>query len=129
MKPLDPVAMLQANLPIVIGVLAVLVVSLGILVAVVRAVLTSAAERGRVERARAWAAGVYGLWSGLEDSATWAPDRARNSLKSWYGVTTGQQLGQLIDDLESGSTGRSRLGHGPGRGSAPEWGVAGGVVG
>ncbi|MEQ1502066.1 MAG: DUF1266 domain-containing protein [Myxococcota bacterium] len=52
-----------------------------------------------------WAAGAYGLWTGGEDCATWAADRARESLASWYGATDPAALAGTIDALVAGQTG------------------------
>src|SRR5687768_12099979 len=49
-----------------------------------------------------WAAGAYGMWTGGEDCATWDPERARQSLQSWYGATDAASLGRTIDGLATG---------------------------
>jgi hypothetical protein len=50
-----------------------------------------------------WAAGAYGMWTGGEDCATWDPERARQSLQSWYGATDAASLGRTIDGLATGN--------------------------
>jgi hypothetical protein len=54
-----------------------------------------------------WAHGAYGLWTGMEDSATWTRERARDSLASWYGARDGAALGAVLDGLGAGQTGNA----------------------
>jgi hypothetical protein len=54
-----------------------------------------------------WAAGAWGLWSGAEDSAGWAADRAIQSLASWYGARDATALRGVIDGLIAGQTGNA----------------------
>jgi hypothetical protein len=49
-----------------------------------------------------WAAGAYGMWTGGEDCATWDPERARQSLQSWYGAGDGASLSRTLDGLATG---------------------------
>lgn len=50
-----------------------------------------------------WAAGAYAMWTGGEDCATWDPDRARQSLRAWYGAGDAASLARVIDTLASGA--------------------------
>ena len=59
-------------------------------------------SRVRASRAAKWLAGVYGTWTGLEDSAAWERDRASSSLRDWYGVQTQADLDALLEDLVRG---------------------------
>jgi hypothetical protein len=52
-----------------------------------------------------WLAGVYGAWTGLEDSAAWDRERALTSLRSWYKVENANDLDSLLEDLVRGQTG------------------------
>ena len=54
------------------------------------------------DQAKQWLAGVYGVWCGLEDSATWEAGRAQQSLKSWYGIEDESDLRGTIDQLSKG---------------------------
>ncbi|MCB9656736.1 MAG: DUF1266 domain-containing protein [Sandaracinaceae bacterium] len=59
-------------------------------------------SRLRGNRAALWLAGVYGAWTGLEDSASWDRDRAQSSLRSWYGIENANDLDSLLEDLVRG---------------------------
>ena len=56
-------------------------------------------SRQRAAKAAKWLAGVYGTWTGLEDSATWERQRASSSLRDWYGVQSQADLDALLEDL------------------------------
>ncbi len=85
--------LLQQNMPLVVGAVAVFVVGLGAAIGIINA-------RGGPKLAARWAHGVYGLWSGAEDSGTWANDRAQQSLKSWYGITDRPTLMKMVESLK-----------------------------
>ena len=76
-----------------------------VLLGIVFAVIKMAMSRKNKDMIPRWARGAYGLWTGGDDSATWARDRAVNSLKSWYGATNVGAFRGVIDDLKSGTTG------------------------
>lgn len=59
-------------------------------------------SRMRAARAAKWLAGVYGTWTGLEDSGTWERQRASSSLRDWYGVQSQADLDALLEDLVRG---------------------------
>lgn len=67
--------------------------------------VTLAAGRRRAAALRRWARGAYGLWTGGEDSGTWAQDRASQSLASWYGATGPGRFWEVIAELRDGQTG------------------------
>ena len=46
-----------------------------------------------------WARGAYSLWTGGEDCATWAADRARRALDDWYGATDADETLENIHEL------------------------------
>jgi len=59
-------------------------------------------SRVRAARAAKWLAGVYGTWTGLEDSGAWERERAISSLRSWYAVESQADLDALLEDLVRG---------------------------
>ncbi len=89
------------NLTVLIPVVAVAVVLLGVVIAVARAAMARRAGEA-VDR---WIRGAFSVWTGGEDSAAWAADRARASLKSWYGVEGGAAFWEVIKGLRQGQTG------------------------
>ena len=54
-------------------------------------------------RAR-WAAGVYGVWTGADDSGSWDRQRAQRSLSDWYGAQDADGLEEVVDGLVAGRT-------------------------
>ncbi len=90
---MDPAQFVNDNLPLVIGGAAAVVVILGAVIGVV-------SMRSGPKTAARWAHGVYGLWSGAEDSGTWPAERARQSLQSWYGITDRATLKNHIEVLK-----------------------------
>jgi hypothetical protein len=93
---MDPAQLIKDNLPLVIGAVAATVVVLGVVVGFIT-------SRGGPKLAARWAHGVYGLWSGAEDSGTWAAERAQQSLQSWYGISDRPSLMKLVEGLKSGA--------------------------
>jgi hypothetical protein len=59
--------------------------------------------RGGSQTAARWSHGAYGIWSGLEDSATWPEKRAQQSLYQWYGIGDGQALSRQVAALSTSS--------------------------
>lgn len=55
--------------------------------------------------ARDWAHAAYSLWTGGEDCGQWDAERARASLRAWYGVTDPESFWGTIRGLEGGRTG------------------------
>ena len=86
---------------VLVPVVAVLVVLIGVVVGVVKIAGGKKTERDIVS----WAAGAYSIWTGGEDSGTWAPERAQRSLGDWYGITGPGKLWDTINDLRRGQTG------------------------
>ncbi len=98
-------------LVIVVPVLAVMAaIGLGVVVVglaffrawLVRRRVASAAAAAMPPAVQLWTLGAIGLWTGGEDSATWAPERARSSLSSWYGVTDADGLAEIVATLSEG---------------------------
>jgi hypothetical protein len=84
-----------------IPVVGVAVVLLGIVIAVVT-IMRGRAKKGALDR---WARGAYAIWTGGEDCASWTPQRAQQSLQSWYGATASQPFWGVITELKQGQTG------------------------
>jgi len=59
-------------------------------------------SRMRGGRGALWMAGVYGAWTGLEDSASWDRARAQKSLRDWYSIENANDLDSLLEDLVRG---------------------------
>ncbi|MCA9535917.1 MAG: DUF1266 domain-containing protein [Myxococcales bacterium] len=81
---------------------AVLIVAFAVLAIIGTLAFLFVRSRMRKARAATWLAGVYGAWTGTEDSATWARDRAQSSLRSWYGIENASDLDSLLEDLVRG---------------------------
>jgi hypothetical protein len=82
---------------------AVVVVLAGIAIGV----LTIRASRRGGKAVARWAHAAYSLWTGGEDSADWAADRAQNALRNWYGAVSGGQTQQVIAEVRAGQTGNA----------------------
>jgi hypothetical protein len=95
----DPNALLSPTILVPVAVVLVLVV--GVIIGVVR---ISASRRGGGAVAK-WAHGAYSLWTGGEDCATWAPERAQKAFREWYNASSGGQAQNVIDGLRRGQTG------------------------
>jgi hypothetical protein len=78
-----------------------LVVLLGIGIAVVKIALGKAAGRAL----ELWAHAACSIWTGGEDSGTWAQDRAQSALASWYGANGPGPFWDVIEGLRRGTTG------------------------
>ncbi len=90
--------MLRDYSPYLMGVVAALVI--------VGMVIGALVMRWRTKTARSrWLAGVYGVWTGADDSASWDRARAVNSLRNWYGVESTHDLDNQIEELLRGQTG------------------------
>lgn len=96
---MDPEALLQPSF--LVPVVAVVCVLGGVVFAVLRAMIARRAQ-ARIPR---WSHAAYALWTGGEDSGTWARDRAQQSLASWYGVQSSAQFFDVIRGLRAGQTG------------------------
>ena len=79
----------------------VLFVTIGIVVALIK---MSLGKNAKAKRAL-WVRGAYSIWTGGEDSGTWNQARAANSLRDWYGVSTGNDFWEVIRGLRAGTTG------------------------
>jgi len=77
------------------------VVVLGALIAAVKMMMS---RKGGAS-VDAWAHAAYSLWTGGEDSATWTPTRAQDSVRSWYGAGSGGALQEVVRGLRKGKTG------------------------
>jgi hypothetical protein len=77
------------------------VVLIGVLVGIFK-LATANKAKDMIPR---WARGAYSIWTGGEDSGTWARDRAANALRNWYGATHVGQFREVIADLKQGTTG------------------------
>lgn len=56
----------------------------------------------RMSTEESWARGAYSLWTGGEDCASWAPEKARTSLDDWYGAGDGEETLDTIHELCEG---------------------------
>lgn len=90
----SPFTFIKDNLPLVIGVVAAVVILLGVVIGIIT-------MRGGPKTAARWAHGAWGLWSGMEDSGTWPSDRAQQSLQSWYGITDRPTLMKQVEGLKA----------------------------
>jgi hypothetical protein len=79
------------------------VLVLGVAIAVVK-MMASRKKGGQVD---VWAHAAYSLWTGGEDSATWTPKRAQDSLRSWYGAGSGGAFQEVVRGLRQGRTGNA----------------------
>jgi hypothetical protein len=79
------------------------VVVIGLAITAVKVVL-SRKKGGQVD---VWAHAAYSLWTGGEDSATWTPKRAQDSLASWYGARSGGASQEVVRGLREGRTGNA----------------------
>lgn len=86
---------------VLVPVAVVLVLLLGGGIAVVGIMM--AKKKGQL--LDAWAHAAYSIWTGGEDSATWAADRAQTSFKNWYGAASGGQAQNTIAEVMGGQTG------------------------
>lgn len=86
---------------LLIPIAVVVVILLGIGIAVVGMMLAKK-KQGLFQ---VWVRGAFSIWTGGEDSATWAAQRAQQSLQSWYGITGPGKLWEVIKDLKAGTTG------------------------
>jgi hypothetical protein len=91
------------NPAVLVPVAVVLVLLIGVSVAVVT-IMTSKKKKAALD---AWARGAYGLWTGLEDSASWPAQRAQNALRDWYGANSSVQAQEAIKDVARGQTGNA----------------------
>jgi len=79
------------------------VIVLGIAIAAVKA-MASKRKGGQVD---VWAHAAYSLWTGGDDSATWTPQRAVDSFRSWYGASSGGAAQNVVTGLRKGMTGNA----------------------
>lgn len=79
----------------------VLVITIGVVVAVIRSIMGKKAAAATP----AWARGAYSIWTGGEDSGTWDAQRAANALRSWYGANDAQAFWSVINGLRQGQSG------------------------
>jgi hypothetical protein len=82
----------------------ILIVALLIVGAVVGAI-TIAMSKKRRSKGVEWVHAAYSIWTGGDDSATWAADRAKKSLASWYSAPNVGTFWNVIKDLRAGTTG------------------------
>jgi hypothetical protein len=78
-----------------------LVLCIGVVVGVVKL----RKSQNTVKNIELWMHGAYSIWTGGEDSGTWAAARAQKSLGEWYGVTGAGSLWKTIAELSHGQTG------------------------
>jgi hypothetical protein len=90
----SPTQFITDNLPLIIGGVAAVVIILGVVIGMIT-------MRSGPKTAARWAHGVYGLWSGAEDSGTWPSERAQQSLQNWYGITDRATLKQHVERLKA----------------------------
>lgn len=88
--------------PMIVAPIAAVVVILGGIVFAMIQRMGAKNKEGRVEQ---WAHAAYSLWTGGEDCATWAEERAQNALRDWYGASSGGMFFNVVDGLRSGQTG------------------------
>lgn len=96
---MDPNELLTPTVIIPIAVVAVVLIGIGI------AVFKVISGKKSAQALRHWTQGAYSLWTGGEDSGTWAPERAQKSLASWYGATGPGKFWEVIAGLRAGRTG------------------------
>jgi hypothetical protein len=89
------------DLAIVVPAAAGAVILLGIAIGVFKVM----AGKRRAEALEHWCRGAYSIWTGGEDSGTWAEDRARAALGDWYGATGPGPFFEVVKGLRSGQTG------------------------
>ena len=88
--------------PAVIVPVAIVVV---LLIGVGVAVFTIMMGKKKGRSLDAWARGAYSIFTGGEDSASWAPERAQNAFRDWYGAPSGGMAQNVIEELINGQTG------------------------
>ena len=88
------------NVGVLVPVAAVVVVALGVVAFMLRR-LFGAPE---AVHAREWAHGGYSIWTGGEDCGDWDAARARDALRSWYGVQDSASFWSTIQNLRGGTT-------------------------
>ena len=59
-------------------------------------------SRQRAARGERWLAGVYGAWTGLEDSATWERGRAERALRDEHSIENASDLAARLEELVRG---------------------------
>ncbi len=89
------------NPMILVPVAAVFFIAIGVVVGVLKMRGSRSTEKDIAH----WTHGAYAIWTGGEDSGTWAADRAQRSLSEWYGVTGPGHVWQTINELRHGQTG------------------------
>ncbi len=88
--------------PAVIVPVAIVVV---LLVGVGVAVFTIMMGKKKGRSLDAWARGAYSIFTGGDDSASWARERAQNAFRDWYGAPSGGMAQNVIEELINGQTG------------------------
>lgn len=96
---MDPAELLTPTFLVPVAV--VVVVLGGIAVAVFKMM----AGKKNAKALQLWTHAAYSLWTGGEDCATWAPERAQRSLASWYGATGSAKFWEVVSGLRQGRTG------------------------
>ncbi len=86
---------------VIVPVAIVLVVLIGVGVAVFTIMMGK--KKGR--SVDAWARGAYSIFTGGEDSATWARERAQSAFRDWYDAPSGGAAQNVIEELINGQTG------------------------
>jgi len=89
------------NPVILVPVAAAFFIAIGVVVGV----LKMRGSRNTEKDIAHWTHCAYSIWTGGEDSGTWAADRAQRSLNEWYGMTGPGSLWQTINELRHGQTG------------------------
>jgi len=67
--------------------------------------ITMAMSKKRRAKGVEWVHAAYSIWTGGDDSATWAAERAKKSLASWYSASNVGTFWNVIKDLRAGTTG------------------------
>jgi hypothetical protein len=98
---MDPDGILNPAVIVPVAVVVVLLIGVGV------AVVTIMMGKKKKAALDAWARGAYGLWTGLEDSASWPAQRAQNALRDWYGAGSSAQAQSAINDVAHGQTGNA----------------------
>src|SRR5208282_1722901 len=87
------------------GLLIPVAIGAFLLVGVVVGAVSMRMAKKRRSKGVEWVRGAYCIWTGGEDSATWAVERAKRSLGDWYGAPNVGGFWNVIRDLKKGTTG------------------------
>ncbi|MFO0661420.1 MAG: DUF1266 domain-containing protein [Polyangiaceae bacterium] len=88
---------------LLIPIAAVVFIALGIVIAIVRSSISKKTQAKR----ELWVKGAYSIWTGGEDSGSWAAARAQSALRDWYGVSNSGGFWDVIKELKQGQTGNA----------------------